>query len=644
MKLFFPYILLISLFLKGVSVNAQIEDILKPVEIRPPSPSIQAQQKQQSDEQLAAQYFRNRDFEKAAILYERIFEEKNNPVYYTYFFYCLLELGEFDKADKLVRQQMKDNPGNLKYMIDLGYIYSQKGEQAKAKKQFESVLKDLPANRAQITELSNAFFARAQTEYAAQVFIKGRDLVNYPFFLELGNLYRQTRNVSGMVEAWLDYIDYDSFNAPMIRSRMQNALDDDQDNMLSDYLKYALLQRIQKEPDKTYFSEMLLWLSIQNKDFVQAFNQARAIDRRLNEDGERLMDLARVCISNDEYDIAVDAFQYVLKKGKNSYLYVDARIGLLYAHYLKVIKTPDFTQKDLTDLEAEYLTTLEEYGRNSSTVMIMKHLAHLQAFYLDNPGGAVTLLNEAIEMRGVNPSDNATIKIELADVLTFTGDVWEAKLLYAQVERAFRNDPVGHEAKFKNAKLSFYLGEYDWAKAQLDVLKAATSKLIANDALEMSVFIGENLDADSLTHALDLFARADMLVYRNKKELAMATLDSIFDLASWHSIFDDVLLKKAEIRISQNRYEEAATYLNRIVTDFSYEIKADKALFMLAGLTENKLNDAEKAKELYEKLLMNYPGSLYTVEARKRFRDLRGDFTRESVSPEERFFYNIEVN
>jgi len=642
MNTIFPYILLVAVFLNGSAARAQIDDILKPVELRPPTPAMQTPQ--QSDEQLAAQYFRTRDFAKAAVLYERIFAERNNPVYYTYYFYCLLELGEFDKADKLVRQQIKDNPGNLKFVIDLGYIYSQKGEQAKAKRQFESVLKELPASRGQIIELSNAFFARAQSEYAAQVFIRGRELVNDPFFLELGNLYRQTRNVSGMIEAWLDYIDYDSFNAPMIRNRLQNALEEDQDNMLSDYLKYSLLQRIQKEPGKTYFSEMLLWLSIQNKDFVQAFNQARAIDRRLKEDGERMIDLARVCISNGEYQVAIDAFQYVMKKGKNNYLYVDARIGLLYAHYLKVIQTPGYTPKDLIDLESEYIAALEEYGRNSTTVMIMKHLAHLQAFYLDKTDDAVALLNNAVAMRGVNATDNAMIRIELADVLLFTGDVWEAKLLYAQVERAFRNDPVGHEAKFKNARLSFYLGEYDWAKAQLDVLKAATSKLIANDALEMSIFIGENLDADSSTLALDLFARADMLVYRNKKELAMATLDSIFNLAGWHPIFDDVLLKKAEIRISQNRYEEAASYLNRIVTDHPYEIKADKALFMLADITGDKFKDTDKARELYEKLLMNYPGSLYTVEARKRYRHLRGDFASEPVSPEERFFYNIEFN
>jgi TolA-binding protein len=51
----------------------------------------------------------------------------------------------------------------------------------------------------------------------------------------------------------------------------------------------------------------------------------------------------------------------------------------------------------------------------------------------------------------------------------------------------------------------------------------------------------------------------------------------------------------------------------------------DDALFSLASLEESYLKDNEKAKQHYQELLTKYPGSLYTVEARKRFRKLRGD-------------------
>jgi tetratricopeptide (TPR) repeat protein len=215
--------------------------------------------------------------------------------------------------------------------------------------------------------------------------------------------------------------------------------------------------------------------------------------------------------------------------------------------------------------------------------------------------------------------------------MLFTGEVWEAKLLYAQVEKAFKNDPVGHNAKFRNAKLSFYIGEFHWAKAQLDVLKAATSKLIANDALQLSVFISDNIGMDSSLTALELFAHADLLLFRNKDELALQTLDSIFDLADYHPIFDEVWYKKAEIMIKRKQFEKASEYLQKIIDDYAYDITADNALFLLADLNENHFNDKPKAMQLYQKLLEDYPASLFTVEARKRYRILRGDFTPEGT-------------
>jgi len=240
-------------------------------------------------------------------------------------------------------------------------------------------------------------------------------------------------------------------------------------------------------------------------------------------------------------------------------------------------------------------------------------------------------LYEAVAIPNAAPAAVAECKIELADILLFVGDVWEAKLLYTQVEKAYKNEPLGHYAKYKNAKLSFYIGEFDWAKAQLNVLKAATSKLIANDALRFSVLISDNIDMDSSTVALEMYGRADLLLYRNQEELALQTLDSIFELASWHPIFDEVLLKKAEINIKQRDFEKAAEYLTQIIEDYSYDITADNALFILAELNELQFNDTDKAMEYYQKLMQEYPASLFTVEARKRYRSLRGDFIEEEI-------------
>jgi hypothetical protein len=346
----------------------------------------------------------------------------------------------------------------------------------------------------------------------------------------------------------------------------------------------------------------------------------------LNEEGDRLFELAGLCLSNHQYDIAIEVFNYLLKKGKSNYLYIEAKIGLLAARYLKITESYNPAHEDLMLLEKDYLSALQEFGENASTIRVMKYLAHIEGFYLSKFEDAISLLSRATAIPSALPADVADCKLELGDIYVFTGDVWEALLLYAQVDKAFKNDPVGHLAKFKNAKLSFYLGEFTWAKAQLDVLKAATSKLIANDALKLSVLISDNIDMDSSTVALGFYSRADLLSYRNQDDLALMSLDSIFEIADYHPIFDDVLLKKAEIMMKHGEFEKATVFLEDIVNNYSYDITADNALFLLADICENKIHDPDRAKSLYEKLLTDYPASLFTVEARKRFRTLRGDF------------------
>lgn len=644
MNKWLTYILISFLAIAVFPVSAQIDKILKPVEIHPPGPPLPYQQPRQTDEQLAAQYFRERDFEKAVVLYEKLYETKNNNLYYTYFLYCLIHLEDYKKAEQLVKKQIKERPDRTKYKVDLGYVYNESGDQRKAEKQFDQALKNIPGNKARIVELANAFLYRSQTEYAVSVYKKGSKIINYPFYMELGDLYRQVRNHREMVENYLNHVDYNNADISRVQNKLQSILSNPMDSDVNEYLRVALLTRVQKHPEKVYFSEMLEWLSIQNKDFEMALIQAKSIDRRMNEDGVRLYELANICLSNKDYSVAIEAYKSIIKKGENCPLYIDARIGVLYAHYLKVTTTKDYTDKDLIELEEEYLLALDNYGKNASTIVIMRYLGHLQGFYLDKSDEAIELLWEATSIPNAGKQYVAECKIELADILLLTGDVWEAKLLYSQVEKSFKNDPIGYEAKFRNAKLSFYIGEYAWAKAQLDVLKAATSKLIANDALFLSVLISDNLGTDSISPALDLYAEADLLLYRNQRDEALFLLDSILTLASYHAIFDEVLLKKSEIKIIQGKYEDAAVLLDELVENYSYDITADNALFMLAELNENQLNNPEEAQTLYQRLLVEYPGSMFTVEARKRFRILRGDFEIEEPTEEEKLLYNLQPN
>jgi hypothetical protein len=428
-----------------------------------------------------------------------------------------------------------------------------------------------------------------------------------------------------MVNEYLNLLEFNRTYMTTVQDRLQTSLADDRDNSKNEIFRKTLLSRAQKEPEKTYYVEVLWWYSVQQKDFDLALIQAKSLDKRLKEDGNRIFQLAKLAASNEQYDVAIDAYGYLVSKGPDFPLYYSSKMELLNTRLLKATSrfTPDV--KELTDLETQFTSEMNQYGISSRTVALVKNLAHLKAFYLNKLDEAIELLDRTIELNDINDAAKADCKIELADILLFADSPWEATLLYQQVYKDFKNDVTGQTAKFKNAKLSYYIGEFGWAQTQLDVLKAATSKLIANDAMSLALLINENYDSDSGTVALGYYARADLLEYRNQNEVALTTLDSIFIDFTYHSLFDEALFKKAEIKMKQGKFAEADSLLGMVSTGYSSDILADLAFMTRGRLNEDQLANKEKAMVQYEELMTKYPGSIYAVEARKRFRTLRGD-------------------
>ena len=581
----------------------------------------------ETDEQLAVQYFQNKEYEKAEVLFDQLFEKNPSIFIYDYYYNCLLAQNNYKKAEKIVRKQIKRNPSILKYQVDLGMIFMRTGDEKKAEKQYESCIDAMQPDEKQILNLASAFLEKKLNEYAIKTYKKGNQILKNPFAfsLQLAEVYSNLGDYQQMIAVYLDLLDAGPAMVTEMQLRLQQLIvGESEKNQTGKLLKDGLLKRIQQKPGKTIYSEMLLWLYVQQKDFESAFLQAKSLDLRFKETGNRLFDLANICISNKNYDVAVKAYEYLISKGKDNFYYLNSRIGLLNVRFYKITNSFDYKKEELLELEKEYLSLLNDYGKNVETIFLIKDLAHLKAFYLNKSDEAINLLNECLQ-RPANATNLAECKIELADINLMSGDVWEASLLYSQVEKDFKDDPIGHLAKFKNAKLSYYIGEFKWAKAQLDVLKAATSKLIANDAMELSLIIGDVFNKDSIADDLKIFARADLLIFQNHLDDAMKTLDSILKLFPDHALVDRVLFNQAEISIDQGKFFHADSLFQRIADNYPQSILADKALFRLAELNEQQFKNTEKAMKLFEKIITDYPGSLYVVEARKCFRKLRGD-------------------
>jgi tetratricopeptide (TPR) repeat protein len=579
-----------------------------------------------TDEQLALQFYQNKEFDKALDYYEKLYNKKSPEQFYSPYLNCLLQTKDFKKAEKIVKKQIKNHPENLSYNVDLGVVYISNDQTDKGKNEWEKAIKQIKMDD-QVFPLANAFIAIREYEYAAESYLRGRKIsqTNYPFSFELADVYRLQGNRLAMINEYLDVLEISDSYIQSVQNALQTSFGNEADSKQNELLKGELLKRISKNPDKTIYSELLIWMQIQLKDFEGAFIQAKALDKRKKEEGTRVMGLAQLFAQNESYDLAIRAYQYVIGKGKDTYYYTTARMELLNVSYLKITAKGNYNTTDLTELEKNFIITIDELGKTASTAPLLKNYAHLQAFYLNKPKEAIALLEETILLPGLSAISQADCKLELADILLMTGDIWEASLRYSQVEKSFKYDAIGQEAKFRVARISYYTGDFKWAQAQLDVLKGATSKLIANDALELSLTISDALAIDTNVAPLLIFARADLLAFQNKDEEAKVTLDSINKLFPNHALADDILYKKAKIELKHGRFNEAAAFYDTIISSYADDILADDAMFKLADLNENQFRNIDKAKELYQQLMEKYPASLYVVEARKRFRKLRGD-------------------
>lgn len=575
------------------------------------------------EETLAYQYYQQGDFEKAAALFEKLFNSTKNDNYFDLYFTSLVKIKKYDEAETLLKKLIKQYPQKVQYAIALGRVYQENGRGAEANKIFQDAIARTPKDETKFRELANSFYRFEAYDMAIHTFLQGRKLFgdDHLFAYELLSIYRFKKDKQMLIQEYLNVLP----GTPQLLSQAQGVLasvfEDNKDYQL---LQSALFKKIQKDPQTEVYTDLLVWQYIQQQDYEMALRQLIAQDKRTKGDGLNLFNTAYTFVANKAYTTAIKTYEYLLIKGEENELYLQSKIELVNAKYELAI-SGKYDTAAIQVLANEYQQILEQYGKNGQGFIALRKLAYLQAYYLKDLKKAEATLEDGLKVKGVNPLDIAQLKMDLGDIYILTKQPWEAILIYEQVAKQFESQPIGNEARYRTAKLSFYQGNFDFAKSQADVLKASTTQLIANDALNLSLLISDNLQNKTDSLALQMYADAEMLQFMNNPEQALLKLDSIDIAYPNNSLVDDILMAKAKIYLKTNDVNQAATMLKTLITTNSESIWTDDALFLLADLYEKKLNDLAEAKKLYQQLMNDFPGSIFNAEARKRFRNMRGD-------------------
>lgn len=585
----------------------------------------------QTKAQLASTYYRNKEFEKAAPIYLELYESTKMLYYFDSYINCLVENKDYDEAEKAIKKQLRKNK-NSSLQITLGTIYKEKGEKEKSVEIFDEIIKDIENNVGAVTSVANNFFNRREFEYAEKAYMKGREIIPGEMFRSnLAYVYAYTRNYSKMMEEYLIMLKEDENQLPNVEGRLNSLLRYDFDNSLRKLVKKEVLKKIQESPENIVYNRLLIWLFVEEKDFTQALNQSIALDKRTKNEELNILGFSKSAAQNNLFDVAIKGLDYLSTRKPPVKIIKQVKKEIVSTEYKRFINTPAGMNNQPEVLVDKFKSILSELGYNNETADFAKDYAHFLSFYLNRTNDALAVIDSILNARDLNNLQRSLIKVEQADINVYDNNLWEATLLYAQIIDSNKDNPIGDEVKMKKAMLGFYIGDINWAKAQVDVLKASTSKLIANDAMDLSMLISAYYEMDTIEEPIQIFARGDLLIFQNKEKEAIQTYDSINILYPGHSLTDKILMRKAQIYEKRFDYDSAVSIYQTIIKDFPFSTSADDALYKTAVIYEDKIKDLEKAQELYKLILLNYPGSIFVTDSRNRYRILRGDI----IKPEE---------
>lgn len=577
--------------------------------------------------QTAREYYNNGDVDKARATFEQLAKNRQNiPFIHNQYLDILLSDDDASAAQKYIKLVKKWYPDNIYYTIDEGLIYARFNEQKKADEIFAVAAKHASSSPTLVRTTAQYFFQKNLTEQAIKIYEVGRKASGNPwdFAIDLANIYRRLNNKDKMVDEYLNFVQQNPANLSYVQNLLQNVLTETEDLEAMQALLYS---RLQKSPNYTPYSELLVWVNVQLRNFNGAFVQARALDRLNNENGKRLLEIGKIAFKNEDYENAEKIFQHIIDTYKTGLNYELARRFLIKAREEAVKNTFPINEQAIHTLINDYRRLIDDLGITGVSLEAMRSKALLHAFYLDEKDSAIQLLETVIGSSRVDSELEFMAKLDLGDIYLLLDQPWESTLLYAQVEKSAKETALGYEAKLKNAKLSYYTGDFALAQAHLDILKLATSREIANDAMNLSLLIQNNTVFDTTQKAMREYAHIDLLLFQHKHEEALARLEAMLTQFPGHSLTDEIWWRKAHIFLSLGKFDQAITLLDKIVNQYPYDILSDDAAFLMATIYEDHLEQKEKAMELYQNFLVNYPGSLFSAEARKRFRNLRGDFS-----------------
>lgn len=581
------------------------------------------QENSQSEFFLAESYFREGEYEKATQIYKKLYDlSPFNTTYLYRLITCYQQTDSFETVENLLTNRIKKEPSQIYLHVFLGYNFSKQQKDDLAEIQYQKALNSIDKKNPYAPTIARIFSDYTLLDYAILAYEKAMEQnpsSNYSF--QIAQIYGEKGDYKQMFESYIDMLDKNERYLDLIQRYVSKYITEDTENEANILFRKTLLKKSISNP-KNEWNILLSWLFIQQKEYEKAFVQEKALFARNPTDLSMIFELGEISFEDKNYETTQNCFQFIIEKSLLDEEKIDANLYL--------VKIAIATKNPET--ESLFKKLFSEFGVNSLTIDLQVAFADYLTFTKNEPENAIITLEKALTF-AQSKFEEARIKLKLGDVFVFTGKFNKALIYFSQIQTQLKNHELAQEASFKVAQTSYFKGDFDWAKAQLKVLKGATTQLIANDAVELFLKITDNEPVDSIPSGLKQFARAELLAYQNKDDEALNEIEMLFSskelfvngLTPGEVIYDDALFLQAKIFIKQKKYEEAILSLAEIIAADNQGFLTDDVYYIMAEMFNYNLNNPEKAKEYYQKIIFEQPSSIYLVDARNKFRKLRGE-------------------
>lgn len=572
---------------------------------------------------LADRYYADGDFEPALELYIKFNRSNPQEEYVKKIASCYENLNQFEEAIKFLQKTTKKSSRPI-YPILQASLMEKIGDLKGAEKIYEEVINKKLIHDGDFIQIGSFLYQEGKLDWALKTYLKGRKKgrKDYAFANEIANIYAQQGEFGNATSEYLNLYfedkrgNYNTSNLSILNmTRPSN----------QDVIESALLKAVDREPSEKGLRNILFEFYVLIENFQEAFIQVKSIDKLYREEGMRVFQFAETMRNNQNYALSDKAFDYIIQKYRSSDQF------FFQAHFQKAINAElrafDNIPVDMESIRSAvdaYEELLKEFGRKPAFYEPIYRMSKLMVFYLDDLDRAKQELEFLTASRqGLTDEKWAQGRILLGDIHLIQQEYNKAKLIFTEVSELFQDRQLGALAKYKLAQLAYYKGEFNLSQALLGAIKDNTSNDISNDAIKLNLTIMDNTGLDTTTTALEMFATAQLMTYQRKYDSSLVILDSLAFRYSDHPLADEILWEKATIFLKQNDIDKALGFVDRILELFPYDIYGDDALYTKARIYDYTLKDKDQAMKYYLQFLSTYPGSLFSVEVRKRIKQLR---------------------